>query len=160
MYFPFRKVQFHQSALMYVAMATMQLFWLYFEKSNPHCFSSISTWPGRNFLWDNLLCFGHHYTLRSLIEANIRIVTVNRFQKIILCAASVTQWLVLSLSERKVMGSNPPMVVHTPCRSPRLAPGYLVDARLIYPYHLPYICTVYPCIYVQFTRVYTYSLPL
>ena len=46
-----------------------------------------------------------------------------------LCAASVAQWLVLSLSERKVVGSNPPMVVHTPCRSPRLAPGYLANAR-------------------------------
>ena len=28
MYFPLRKVQFHQSALMYVAMATIQLFGL------------------------------------------------------------------------------------------------------------------------------------
>ena len=37
-----------------------------------------------------------------------------------LCAASVAQWLVLSFSERKVVGSNPPTVVHTPCRSPRL----------------------------------------
>ena len=43
--------------------------------------------------------------------------------------SSSVQWLVLSLSERKVVGSNPPMVVHTPCRSSRLAPGYLVNAR-------------------------------
>ena len=45
------------------------------------------------------------------------------------CAASVAQWLVLSLSERKVVGSNPPTIVHTPCRSPRLAPIYLANAR-------------------------------
>ena len=31
MYFPFRKVQFHQSALMYVAMATMQFFGLFLK---------------------------------------------------------------------------------------------------------------------------------
>ena len=43
MYLPFRKVQVHQSVPMYVAMATMQLFWLIFENSNRHCFSSIST---------------------------------------------------------------------------------------------------------------------
>ena len=36
------------------------------------------------------------------------------------------------LSARKVVGSNPPMVGHTLCRSPRLAPGYLADAREIY----------------------------
>ena len=54
----------------------------------------------------------------------------------ILCVASVAQWLVFTLSKRKVMGSNPPMVVHTPCRSPRLAPGYLANACSIYTYHL------------------------
>ena len=37
--------------------------------------------PERNHLWNNLLCFGHHYTLRSLIEGNIRSVTVERLQK-------------------------------------------------------------------------------
>ena len=37
--------------------------------------------PERNFLWDNLLCFGHHNTLRSLIIANIRAVTMEIFQK-------------------------------------------------------------------------------
>ena len=47
----------------------------------------------------------------------------------ILCVASVAQWLVLPLSERKVVGSNPPMVVHTLCRSPQLAPVYLANAH-------------------------------
>ena len=46
-----------------------------------------------------------------------------------LCAAFVAQWFVLSLFERKVVGSNPPTVVRTPCRSPRLAPGYMANAR-------------------------------
>ena len=50
----------------------------------------------------------------------------------------MAQWFVLSLSERKVVDSNPPTVVHTPCRSPRLAPGYFANARSIYPYHLPF----------------------
>ena len=42
--------------------------------------------PEGNFLWDNLLCFGHPNpnTLRSLIIANIRTVTMETFQKIIL----------------------------------------------------------------------------
>ena len=40
--------------------------------------------PEKNFLWDNILCFEHHNTLRSLIEANIRTATMGRFQKIIL----------------------------------------------------------------------------
>ena len=40
--------------------------------------------PERNLLWDNLLCFGHPITLRSLIEANIRTGTMETFQKIIL----------------------------------------------------------------------------
>ena len=39
--------------------------------------------PERNFLWENL-CFGHHNTLRSLIIANIRTVTLEAFHKIIL----------------------------------------------------------------------------
>ena len=38
----------------------------------------------RNFMWDILLCFGHHNTLRSLIIANIRTATMETFQKIIL----------------------------------------------------------------------------
>ena len=41
--------------------------------------------PERNSLWDNLLCFGHPNTLRSLIKANIRTVamdTENHFAQI------------------------------------------------------------------------------
>ena len=79
--FPFRKVQFHQSALMYVAMATIQIFGLILKTRISIVFQAFP--HQRNFLWDNLLCFGHHNTLRSLIEANIRIVTMERFQKII-----------------------------------------------------------------------------
>ena len=81
-YFPFRKVQFHQSALTYVAMATIQLFGLF-----------LKTWiaiviqvfpPERNFVRDNLICFGYHNTLRSLIKANICTVPIERFNKMIL----------------------------------------------------------------------------
>ena len=57
-------------------------FWLVFENSNHHCFPVFP--PERNFLWDNFLCFWHHITLRSLIIANIRTVTMETFQKIIL----------------------------------------------------------------------------
>ena len=42
MYFPWSYVQFHQPALMDVAMATMQAFIL--ENWNRQCLSSISTW--------------------------------------------------------------------------------------------------------------------
>ena len=36
------------------------------------------------------------------------------------------------------------MVVHTSCRSPRLAPGYLANARKTYPYHsMPNFAFVY-----------------
>ena len=82
MYFPLRKVQFHQSALMYVAMATMQLFGLFLKTRIAIVFQVFP--PERNFLWDNLLCFGHHNTLRSLIIANIKIVTMDTVQKTIL----------------------------------------------------------------------------
>ena len=75
MNFPFRKVQFHQSSLMYVAMATMQLFCLILKTWIFIVFQELP--PEKNFLWDNL-CFGHHNTL-SLVEANIRILTVERF---------------------------------------------------------------------------------
>ena len=82
MYFPFRKVHFHQSALMYVAMATIQLFSLILKTRISIIFQ---VFPAeRNFLWDNLPCFGHHNTLRSSINANIRTVTMERFQKIFL----------------------------------------------------------------------------
>ena len=46
-----------------------------------------------------------------------------------LCGAVVS----LSLSERKIVGSNPSMVAHTQCKSTRLAPRYLANARAIYP---------------------------
>ena len=82
MYFPFRKVQLHQSALMYVAMATMQLFGLFLKTRISNVFEVFP--PERNFLWDNLLCFGQPNTLKSLIKANISTVTMETFQKIIL----------------------------------------------------------------------------
>ena len=80
--FPFRKFQFYQSALMYVAMATIQLFGPISKIQISIVFQAFP--PERNFLWNNLLCFAHHNTLRGYIEANIRSVTVERFQKIIL----------------------------------------------------------------------------
>ena len=82
MYFPLRKVQFHQSALMHVAMATMQLYGLFLKTRVTIVFQVFP--PERIFLWDKLLCFGRHNTLRSLIIANIRTVTMETFQKIIL----------------------------------------------------------------------------
>ena len=48
-------------------------------------------------------------------------------------AAPVGQWLVL-LSKRKFVCLSPP-VVHTPCRSPQLASGYLAHTRYINTYH-------------------------
>ena len=82
MHFPFRKVQFHQSAVIYVAMATMQLFGLFWKIQITIVFQ---VFPAeRNFLWDTLLCFWHHNTVRSSIKVNIRSVTVERFQKIVL----------------------------------------------------------------------------
>ena len=82
MYFPLRKVQFHQSALMYVSMAIMQLFGLIWKTRISIIFQVIP--PERNFLWDNLPCFGHHNTLRSSIKANVRTVSMETFQKFIL----------------------------------------------------------------------------
>ena len=82
MHFPLRKVQFHQSALRYVAMATMQLFGLFLKTRVSIVFQVFA--PERNVLLDNLLCYGHHNTLRSLIIANIRTVTMETFKKIIL----------------------------------------------------------------------------
>ena len=82
MHFSFKKVQFHQSALMYVAMTTMQLFGLFLKSQISIVFQVFL--PERNFLCDNLLCFGHPNTLKSLIKANIRTVTMETFQKIIL----------------------------------------------------------------------------
>ena len=77
--FPFRKIQFHQSALRYVAMATIQLFRTILKTRISIVFQVFPS--ERNFLWDNLLCFGHRNNLRSLIEAYNRSVTVERFQK-------------------------------------------------------------------------------
>ena len=82
MYILFRKVQFHQPVLMYVAMATMQLFGLYLKTRISNVFQVFP--PERNFLWDYFLCFGHQNSLISSIEANIRSVTMETIQKIIL----------------------------------------------------------------------------
>ena len=82
MYFPFRKVQLHQSVLMYVAMEpVMQLFGLILKTLTSIVLQVFP--PERNFLWHNLLCFGHHNAVRSSIKANIRTVTMETFQKII-----------------------------------------------------------------------------
>ena len=80
MNFPFRKVYFHHSTLMYVAMATIQLFGLTVKTRIFIVFQVTPT--ERIFLWENLPF--RHNTLRSLVEANIRSVTVERFHKIIL----------------------------------------------------------------------------
>ena len=67
---------------MYVAMATIQLFGLILKTQISSVFQ---VFPAeRNFLWDNRLCFGHHTCNISLFEANIRSVTVERIQEIIL----------------------------------------------------------------------------
>ena len=59
--------------------ATFRLFW---KLESPMFFQVFP--PQRNFLWNNCLCFGHPNTLKSLIIANIRTVTMETFQKIIL----------------------------------------------------------------------------
>ena len=79
--FPFRKFQFYQSALMYVAMAIIQVFSIILIIRISIVFQVYP--PKRNLFWDNLLCFGHRNTLRSLIEGNIRSFTAERFRKII-----------------------------------------------------------------------------
>ena len=67
---------------MHVAMTTIQLIGLILKTRISIGFQ---VFPAKKkILWDNLLCFGHHNTLRSLIEATIRSVTVERFQKITL----------------------------------------------------------------------------
>ena len=66
---------------MYVAMATMQLLGLFLKTRIAIVFQVFT--PERNFLWDSLLCFGHPYTLRSLIIALIWAVTMETFQEII-----------------------------------------------------------------------------
>ena len=82
MYIPFRKVQFHQSALMYVTMATMQLFGLFLKTQISIVFQVFP--PERNFLSVNFLCFGRQNSRISSIKANIKSVTMETFQKIIL----------------------------------------------------------------------------
>ena len=110
--------------------------------------------PEWNFLWDNLLSFRDHNTLRSIMKANIRSVTTERFRKSF-CPNMVidTNWLVpcftvynehfchrnplrcfaffltIFLAHSSDLSFVPHMVVHTPCRSPRLASGYLAYAR-------------------------------
>ena len=81
MHFPFRKVQFHQSTLMYAAIANMQLFGLFLKTRICNVFQVFP--PEINYLWDNLLCIGHSNTLKSLINAYVRTVTMETFQKII-----------------------------------------------------------------------------
>ena len=78
----FQKVQLHQSALMYVAMATMQLFGLFLNTRISIVFQVFP--PESNFLWDNFLCFGHQNSLICSIKANIRSVTMETFQIILL----------------------------------------------------------------------------
>ena len=80
LYIPYRKVQFHQPALMYVAMATFQLFGLFLKIQISNVLQVFP--PERNFLWDNLLCFGHSNTVIGLIKANIRTVTMETLRKI------------------------------------------------------------------------------
>ena len=66
---------------MYVAMATVQLFALILKTGLSIVFQVFpAEW---HFPWDNRLGFEHN-ALKSLIEGNIRRVTVERFQKIIL----------------------------------------------------------------------------
>ena len=69
---------------MYVAMATMQLFGLILKTQISHVFQVFPAEKNFLSLQVSLLGFRHHNTLRSVIEANIRSVTVERFQKIIL----------------------------------------------------------------------------
>ena len=57
-------------------------FWLTFETQIANVYQVFP--PERNFQWENLLCFRHHNALRSLIIANIRTVTMETFQQIIL----------------------------------------------------------------------------
>ena len=62
-------------------MATMQLFGLFLKTQIAVVFQEFP--PERNFLWDNVY-LKHPNTLKSLIKANIRTVTMGTFQKIIL----------------------------------------------------------------------------
>ena len=75
--------------------------------------------------WDPLTCGAHrlqtciHYAL----DANRHLQTLlARCRRLV---AHFFRGAVVSVvaSERKVVSSNPPTLVHTPCRSPRLAQG-------------------------------------
>ena len=77
-----KELNWIESAVMYVAIATMQLFGLFLKTRITIVFQVFP--PKRNFLWNNILCFGQHNTPRSLIIANIRTVTMETFKKIIL----------------------------------------------------------------------------
>ena len=57
---------------------------------------------------DSWLSSIHRQTFVGIDSKSLSRIVLNH-----LCAASAAQWLVLSLSERKVVGSNPPMVVRT-----------------------------------------------
>ena len=81
------------------------------------------------FYFDFILIYFWDLLDFDLLIWNIRFFEVLSYFDRHVCAAFVAQWLVLSLSKRKIVGSNPPVVVHTPCRSPRLAPGNLANAR-------------------------------
>ena len=67
---------------MNVAMATMQLFGLFLKTQISIVFQVFP--PDRIFLWDNFQYFGHHNSLINSIKANIRTVTMETFQKILL----------------------------------------------------------------------------
>ena len=120
MYFPFRKVQFQQSAFMYAAMATMQLFGLFLKTQIAIVFLVFP--PERNFLWDSLLCFGHPNALRSLIIANIRTVTTETFQKIIFAQIRRRRW-------RMAVGSSPIHGRWHAVQRPLISPRLLANAR-------------------------------
>ena len=68
---------------MYVAMATVQLFALILKTFISIVFQ-VFLYERKNFLWVNILCFGPHNTLRSLIKAGIKTVTMESLQKIVL----------------------------------------------------------------------------
>ena len=73
-YLPFRKAQFHQSALMYVAISTIQFSGFILKTRISIVFKVFPL--ERNFLWNTVLCLGHHNTLSSLIKVTVRTVTV------------------------------------------------------------------------------------
>ena len=68
--------------IMYVAVATMQLFGLFLRTQISIVFQVFP--PERNFMWDNFLCFGHQNSLISSGKANTRAVTMETIQKILL----------------------------------------------------------------------------